>query len=219
MMTHHDEVSARAVAEITRRVAESRRFLAEATPQHDVDLPLPGLARPDTSRFWFACQFNVGKGSRCAQALRRNGVVTFLPTAIRTGFVRGREVVYERALFARYLFLGLDRERRHFHLLRGVDGLESLVRTNGRDASVFDADALGSLWDAWQAGMFDERRTRIAPEFVPGQAVRVVNGPFGDWIGKVARAKPGERVRLMLDVAGKRVRLDVEPKDLERVEG
>lgn len=214
MTDDRQQIAAAALAEINRRHRESRRFIAEPSQPYQASIELPGAAMPDPSRVWFAIRTNPKSERRAALGLSRKGISSFIPQSTRLVAKKGGgKELRLSPLFPRYCFVGFPDVPR-FWLLRGVDGLESLVRGADHKPAEIPPAALLALWDAQAAGAFDERRKAL-PTFQPGDKV---SGPWGDFAGEVARAKPGKRVEVLLSAFGGSVKVRVKPEQLRAAE-
>lgn len=54
--------------------------------------------------------------------------------------------------------------------------------------------------------------------FEPGRAVRLLTGPFQDWIGRVERLEDGDRIRVLLDLFGRGTPVVQSASEIEAVE-
>jgi transcriptional antiterminator RfaH len=55
----------------------------------------------------------------------------------------------------------------------------------------------------------------LPPRFLQsGEAVRVTNGPFADFIGTVEQIAPNQRIWVLLDILGKNTRVAIRSADL-----
>ena len=52
--------------------------------------------------------------------------------------------------------------------------------------------------------------TRLDVELAPGQAVRILTGPFADFVGTLDRLDANGRVRVLLDIMGSTVPVAVQ---------
>jgi transcriptional antiterminator NusG len=53
--------------------------------------------------------------------------------------------------------------------------------------------------------------------FEPGQAVRMLTGPFQDWLGKIERLEDGDRIRVLLDLFGRETPVVQSSSEIEAV--
>lgn len=148
---------------------------------------------------WFAVLTKSRSEAIAQEHLRRQGYHCLFPRlgrVLRTA--RGIERRIE-SLFPRYVFLRADPDERSLAPVRSTRGVAGLVRFAGEPARVPD-----SVIERIRQRMseVDGLVHLSAPEYVPGQKVRVTEGPLMGWEGVFMAANGADRVRLMLDLLG-----------------
>lgn len=154
---------------------------------------------------WFAVYTNIRCERRAELGLKEAGYQTCYPVLKK--WVRrpgGRKAPAERPLFARYIFVGVDLQRRDIEPIRNVDGVERIVSKDGTPygapASI-PAAVVSDLRLAMLRGDFDyTAKRRPAVTFAPGTHVRVAEGPFEGFVGKVKAADSDKRVEILLEL-------------------
>jgi len=129
--------------------------------------------------------------------LGAQGFRTFQPQIQKT--VRhARQLRTVRApLFPRYLFVILDLERDRWLSVRSTVGVSSLFSNrDGRPVAV-PIGIVESLIERT-----DDSLTRLDNDLVKGQQVRILAGPFVDFIGTLDRLNAAGRVRVLLQLMG-----------------
>jgi Transcription antiterminator len=145
---------------------------------------------------------------------------TYLPQTKRWVVRARKKEARENPLFPRYLFIGL-RSNQDFYKLRGVDGVEGVVRDgHGVPARIPASEdkphPLARLLDRELAGEFDfTRLPDVGPQYVPGEAVRLSVGAFADLTARVVSMLSKGRVEVLLDFMGRGARVRVRATDLQ----
>jgi transcriptional antiterminator RfaH len=103
------------------------------------------------------------------------------------------------SLFPNYIFLRADPARESLAPVRSTRGALGLVRFGGTPAPVPDAVIEGIQQ---RVGREDGLVRLRAPDFVPGQRLRVPEGPFSGWDAVFVARDGMDRVRLMLQMLG-----------------
>ncbi len=120
-------------------------------------------------------------------------------------------------------FIGL-RPGQDFYKLRGVDGVEGVVRDGygvpARIAAPEDRlHPLARLLEREQAGEFDfTRLPDVGPQYAPGEAVRLTAGAFTDIQARVVSMLSKGRVEVLLDFMGRGTKVQLKATDLQRLE-
>ena len=152
---------------------------------------------------WYVVYTHANSEAKAREHLRRQGFTTMLPTYKRwRSHARRREVV-DRPLFPRYLFIALDTLEERWRPVLSTVGVCDLVRRG--DAPTPMPSGLAEEIEARAAGgEFD--LLSPADRLCDGDAVRVMEGPFADLIGRFAGAADSDRVFVLLDMLGRQVR-------------
>ena len=129
--------------------------------------------------------------------LGAQGFRTFQPQ-IRKTIRHARQLKTVRApLFPRYLFVILDLERDRWLSVRSTVGVSFLFSSrDGRPVPV----PIGIVESLIERS--DDTLTRLDNDLVKGQQVRVLTGPFVDFIGTLDRLSAAGRVRVLLQLMG-----------------
>lgn len=130
--------------------------------------------------------------------LERQGFRPFLPR-IQKSVRHARAIRLVLApLFPRYVFLPLDLDRDRWLSVRSTFGVTSLFMSGARPGPVPPGvvEAILERVDGSGAARLDEG-------LQVGDGVRVLSGPFADFIGTLSRLDDNGRVRVLLDVMGK----------------
>jgi transcriptional antiterminator RfaH len=129
--------------------------------------------------------------------LGAQGFRTFQPQ-IRKTIRHARQLKTVRApLFPRYLFVILDLKRDRWLSVRSTVGVSSLYGSrDGRPVPV----PIGIVESLIERS--DDTLTRLDNDLVKGQQVRILTGPFVDFIGTLDRLNAAGRVRVLLQLMG-----------------
>jgi len=150
---------------------------------------------------------------RCEQKaqfhLKAQGFRTFSPEFLKT--VRhARQLRTVRApLFPSYVFVVLDVNRDRWLSIRSTVGVSSLFSCDGRPTPV----PIGIVETL--IGRTDESDlTRLDFDFIEGQSVRILTGPFADFVGRLKSLDSNSRVRVLLQIMGGEIPVTVRPSVL-----
>lgn len=116
---------------------------------------------------------------------------------IRTGIKR-----VMRPMLPGYLFVRCDYEAEWPKIRARVPKEKmSTVNNNNGAPYVIHNILMQALYEK-ELKEIGEKQNRT-DDFKPGDAVRLLTGPFADWIGKIERLDSGERIRILLDLFGR----------------
>lgn len=153
----------------------------------------------DVAADWYVVYCNINCEFRARMGLQEKGFPVYLPTLRKWVTCANRKKQVVRPLFTRYLFVSVDLAKNHFLEVRRTNGVEAvLCGTDGMPATV-PGQLLKALWQTEQDGFFDETQAVLKAE--PGSLVKIINGPFADFIGKLKSAR-GTSADILLEVLG-----------------
>jgi transcriptional antiterminator RfaH len=158
---------------------------------------------------WYVVQTQPNAEHRAIAHLRRQDFTTYLPRyRKRRRHARRTEIVLA-PLFPRYLFVSIDMSSQRWRSIQSTVGVSRLVCNGDEPAPVPEA-VLDALRAREAADGVIEIDTQ--PRFARGDRVRVTDGAFGDCLGLFENMTDGERVAILLDLLGRKVRvvLDVD---------
>jgi transcription elongation factor/antiterminator RfaH len=153
---------------------------------------------------WYLVHTHPHCESRAQFHLRLQAFDTYLPRYSKT--VRhARKLRTVRApLFPRYLFVQLDLSADPWLSVRSTIGVSAIYMTDGRPTPVPEG-----VVEALVATLDESDLVRLDRKLQPGQPVRIVTGPFTDVLGTVVRLGDQERARVLLDIMGGAIAVDL----------
>jgi transcription elongation factor/antiterminator RfaH len=129
--------------------------------------------------------------------LEAQGFRPFLPYIQKT-IRHARQLRTVRApLFPRYMFVILDLGRDRWLSVRGTVGVSSLFTCEDRPVPVPNGVVEGLITRTDEANL-----TRFDAGLTAGQPVRILSGPFADFVGTLERLDAAGRVRVLLTMMG-----------------
>jgi transcriptional antiterminator RfaH len=153
---------------------------------------------------WYVAQSHPHAEHKAARHLNRQGFETYIPVyQKRLRHARRTETV-TAPLFPRYTFVAVDMAAQRWLSIQSTIGVSKLVCNGDVPAPVPVGviDALKHCEDENGVFLFDQRS-----RFAPGDSVRIVDGAFATCLGLFEGLRGGERVAVLLDLLGRKVRV------------
>src|SRR4051794_26787542 len=152
---------------------------------------------------WYAVHTRPQAETKALENLLRQGYQAYLPR-YRTQVRHARRLqTVLRPLFPRYLFAGVDRASMRWRPILSTFGVTDMVRA-GDEPMPVAPEIVAALREQEGAGGFDalvkRRPLRI------GELVRVSAGAFEDMIGRLVELRDQDRVVVLLEMLGRKVR-------------
>ena len=167
-------------------------------------MSLPTLA---AGQDWYVAFAHPNAESRAVVHLANQNFPSYVPCYLKRR-KSGRRVEYVRApLFPRYIFLGIDPQTQRWRSVNGTIGISHLICHGDRPIKVGEKIIAAIAEREGEDGL-----VRLSPmcSFQPGQMVRVTDGVFTDQLGLYEGLCDQDRVRILLDLLGRKVRVKIE---------
>jgi transcriptional antiterminator RfaH len=159
------------------------------------------------SEAWYVVQTQVNAEAKAARNLVRQGFEIYLPRYLkRRSHARKIEKI-ATPLFPRYLFVQIDMAAQRWRSIQSTFGVSRLV-CNGPDPAPVAQQVLNLLKAREDEGGYVKLDQR--PKFALGEKVRVLAGVFADNLGLFDGLADRDRVAILLDLLGRKVRVSIE---------
>jgi transcriptional antiterminator RfaH len=161
---------------------------------------------------WFVVQTHPHAEVKAAAHLQRQGFEIYLPRYLKRRRHARRVDTIGSPLFPRYLFVAVDVTTQRWRAIQSTIGVAQLVKC-GESAASVPNDVVAGL-----RGREDERgyvRLDRAPRYAPGAKVRILEGAFHAALGLFESVTDGERVAILLDLLGRKVRVVLDAAMIE----
>ncbi len=153
---------------------------------------------------WYLIHSHAHAELKASEHLRRQGFETYLPRYLKQRRHARRIEKVPAPLFPRYLFAAVDMASQRWLSIDSTIGVSKLVR-NGDHPAAVPASVVETLKRREDASGYVQLDRR--PSFSPGDKVCVVGGTFQDYLGLYEGMSGRERVAILLDLLGRKVRV------------
>ncbi len=153
---------------------------------------------------WYVVQTQVNCEAKAAQNLHRQGYEAYLPRYLKRRRHARRVDFTAKPLFPRYMFVAIDVAAQRWRSVQSTIGVSRLV-TNGDSPALVPEGVVRALKAREDCRGFVKLDAR--PAFTPGDKVRVLAGAFMDNVGLFNGMADHDRVSILLDMLGRKVRV------------
>jgi transcriptional antiterminator RfaH len=157
-----------------------------------------------TETFWHVVQTHVHAEAKAQLHLGRQGFETYLPRYLKRRRHARRTETVAAPLYPSYLFVTFNPAIHRWRSIQSTIGVARLV-CNGDMPATMDDAIVNGLKGRENAQGFIELARR--PQFAAGDQVRVREGVFSDCLGLFESMGDRERVAILLDLLGRKVRV------------
>jgi transcriptional antiterminator RfaH len=153
---------------------------------------------------WFVAHTQPHAEAKATAHLNRQGFESYFPRYLKKRRHARKIETVAAPLFPRYLFVAVDLTAQRWRSIYSTVGVARLVCNGDEPAAVPDGvvEALKSREDLGGFIKLDFR-----PQFRPGDKVRVLDGAFSSCLGLFEGMAERERVAILLDLLGRKVRV------------
>jgi len=157
---------------------------------------------------WYVVQTRVNSEAKAARNLLQQGFEIYLPRYLKSRRHAGKTDKIAAPLFPRYLFVQIDLATQRWRSIQSTIGVSHLVQ-NGMKPAPVAQEVLASIKSREDRKGFVKMEPHA--QFAVGARVRVLAGAFVDSFGLFDGFGDHDRVAILLDLLGRKVRVSIEP--------
>jgi transcriptional antiterminator RfaH len=155
---------------------------------------------------WYVVQSQPNAELKAVAHLNRQGFVTYLPRYLKRRHHARRVDIVAAPLFPRYLFVAIDMTAMRWRSIYSTVGVSRMV-CNGDLPTPIPNQIVTTLKAREDASGLV--RLEHQPSFRAGDKIRVLDGVFADCFALYEGMKDSDRVAILLDLLGRKVRVMV----------
>lgn len=156
---------------------------------------------------WYVAQTQPNAENKAVAHLGRQGFVTYLPRYLKRRRHARRVEIVPAPLFPRYLFVEIDTAIQRWRSIYSTLGVSQLVGHGDAPTPVSD-HVVATLKLREDGEGFIKLDNR--PALRVGDKIQVLDGVFADCLGLYEGMKDCDRVAILLDLLGRKVRVTVD---------
>lgn len=153
---------------------------------------------------WYVVQTHPHAEAKASTHLERQGYRTYLPRYLKRRCHARRVEIVSAPVFPSYLFVAIDMLAQRWRSIQSTIGVSRLV-CNGDEPAVLPAAVINELQSRHDDAGFVQ--LHLGPRFMPGDKICVVEGAFATCFGLFEGMADRERVAILLDLLGRKVRV------------
>ena len=180
-------------------------------------------AEPDSSRKWFIIHTYSGFEQKVAESLRSRAEAfgfagkvgqILIPTEEVVELRGGRKVTSKRMIYPGYVLVELDMDDDLWHAVKNTPRVTGFVGGGGASPVPLSADEVNSILYR-QASSAE--RPRPAMTFEKNESVRIVDGPFANFSGKVDEVNTERNtLRVLVTIFGRATPVELDFLQVEK---
>ena len=165
------------------------------------------------SKEWFVLQFKSNSHHLAAKNLNRQGFETFLPLHDATSRRTSRFINTSKPLFPGYMFIRFDKAESKWHKINSTYGVSRLITFN----SILKSIPTNFVYHLM-------KRYDLSGKLLPikklkkGEQVKVLKGPFANFIATVETYETDQRIWILMDLMGRKTKIQTPMDTLQKSE-
>lgn len=180
-----------------------------------------GAPRPSSEKLWYVVHCYSGYENKVRHAIEqrietmgmRDKIFdVIVPTEEEIEVKDGKRRTVERRVFPGYILVEMKMDEDSWYVVRNTPGVTGFVGM-GNDPTPLRPEEVKQIMDR-----MSEEAPKVKVTFKVGQRVRIVDGPFNDFIGTVAAIDPDKsKVRVMVNFFGRDTPVELDFLEVEKV--
>ena len=195
-------------------MAEKKEEIIKTANKKNENITLLSTQEPSEEASWYVVHTFSGNEHKIAKALKERvqlGGFTdrifqvMIPQQKKIVVKEGKKKTVEERLFPGYILVLMEISDETWHVVRGLKGVTGFVGTGDKPTALPESEV-----SALMNYMRDEEPTFEA-NFSVGDAIKITNGPFADFLGKVEEVNEDQgKVRVLVSVFGRETPVDLD---------
>ena len=165
------------------------------------------------SKEWFLLQFKSNSHHLAVKNLNRQRFETFLPLHDTTSRRLSRFINTSKPLFPGYMFITFNRTDTEWHKINNTYGVSRLITFNSILKPI-PTTFIDSLMKRYNLS------SKLIPivEMKKGDKVKVLEGPFANFIATIEKYESEQRIWILMDLMGRKTKLQIPSNALKLFE-
>jgi transcriptional antiterminator RfaH len=162
------------------------------------------------SKEWFILQFKANAHHQAAKNLNRQGFETYLPMHNITSRKASRFINAVQPLFPGYMFVKFNKEEPKWHRINNTYGVSRLITFNSilKSIPTMFVDNLMQRYDL-------SGKLRPLKKLKKGDQVKVLKGPFANFIATVETYETDQRIWILMDLMGRKTKIETPSDEIQ----
>lgn len=172
-------------------------------------------------RHWYAVHTYAGHEDKVKGAIERRADMLQLRDKIYRILIpkdtevrnrNGKKTEYKRKVFPGYVLIDMVLDDATWHLVKNTSGVTGFVSSGNKPVPLQDKE-VQDIQEALEPGSAKPRSI-----WEKGQIVRVADGPFTDFTGKIEEVnEPKEKLRVLISIFGRDTPVELDYNQVEKI--
>lgn len=162
---------------------------------------------------WYLVKLKPNGFERAVVNFERQGIETFMPWALRRGRAGKRYVQKKQPLFLGYLFVAFDPDVVAWRTINSTYGVSHVVTFGSQEPAHLPEELISGL-----KARCDDQNFLLPPlDLRIGEKVKIIAGPFTDYIATIETLPSETRLGILFDCLGNKIPAEIGVGNVERI--
>lgn len=171
---------------------------------------------------WYIVHVYSGHEHKVSEALRQRAqtlnlgnqiLQTLIPTQERIQIKRGQRKTINEKIFPGYMLINMEMSDQSWLAVRTTNGVTGFIGTGGNKPlplSKAEVEAIQKYVSQTEA--------KFKADYIEGEAVKIVDGPFNDFLGTVSKIDDAKgKVEVLINIFGRETPVELDFLQIEKV--
>lgn len=182
------------------------------------------LAKGDTADFkWYIAKAQTGQENKVMKSLKEN-IVNYKMTEFFSNIMvpeetivttaNGKKKTIKKKFFPGYVLIKMIMNDKTWHLVRSTDKITGFIGgTPDKPAPITDEEA------AYMTSQMEDgfKKPRTSVNFAEGESVKVVEGPFTNFVGTIEAVNEKGKIRVNVSIFGRPTPVELDFSQVEKI--
>lgn len=182
------------------------------------------LAKGDTADFkWYIAKAQTGQENKVMKSLKEN-IVNYKMTEFFSNIMvpeetivttaNGKKKTIKKKFFPGYVLIKMIMNDKTWHLVRSTDKITGFIGgTPDKPAPITDEEA------AYMTSQMEDgfKKPRTSVNFAEGESVKVVEGPFTNFVGTIEAVNDKGKIRVNVSIFGRPTPVELDFSQVEKI--
>lgn len=171
---------------------------------------------------WYIVHVYSGHENKVSEALRQRTqtlnlegqiLQTLIPTQERIQIKRGQRKTINEKIFPGYMLINMEMTDQSWLAVRTTQGVTGFVGTGGNKPLPLSKSEVEAIQK-----YVSQTETKFKADYMEGEAVKIVDGPFNEFLGTVSKIDDDKgKVEVLINIFGRETPVELDFLQIEKV--
>ncbi|MDO5561202.1 MAG: transcription termination/antitermination protein NusG [bacterium] len=171
---------------------------------------------------WYIVHVYSGHENKVSEALRQRTqtlglesqiLQTLIPTQEKIQIKRGQRKTVNEKIFPGYMLINMEMSDASWIAVKTTQGVTGFVGTGGNKPLPLSKSEVEAIQK-----YISQTETKFKADYIEGEAVKIIDGPFNDFLGTVSKIDDDKgKVEVLINIFGRETPVELDFLQIEKV--